>query len=202
MKGLWDHTRVPVQLCCLWLLQHTDTPGSQTSSFLTTKEALPCRARLCSCCLPQSHGLARHTPFSQCVWAVGSIFQLHRKSCQRPPWSCIAIFCSSRRPAPRGWQWHMALVQMAELLPWQAARYLGVLFANLTFYFISNRGKCRVLLLQSFLLFSFLGIQSYWNYFRVNGHWFRALRGCWQECFCSFSLTCDSGKALWRFTMI
>lgn len=82
--------------------------------------------------------------------AASNIFKLHRKSCQCPPWSCTAIFCSSKRPAPQGWQWHMALVQMAELLPWQAARYFSVLFANLTFYFISSRGKCQALLLQSF----------------------------------------------------
>lgn len=153
-------------------------------------------------CLIGCHQLARHTPFSQCVQAVRNILKLHRKSCQCPPWSCIAIFCSSTRPAPQGWQWHMALVQMAELLPWRAARYLGVLFANLTFYFISNSGKCQALLLQSFLLFSFLGMQFHWNYFRVNGHWSRALCRCWQECSCSFSLTHDSGKALLRFTLI
>lgn len=47
----------------------------------------------------------------------------------------------------------------------------------------------------SFLLFSFLGIQFSWNYFRVNGHWSRAFTKCWQECFCSFPCSCDPGEA-------
>lgn len=97
--------------------------------------------------------------------SVCASFKLHRKSCQCPPWSCIAIFCSSKRPAPQGWRWHMALVQIAEPLPWQAARYLRVLFANLTFYFISNRGKllhscCSPFICSHFLAYNSIGTTS------------------------------------------
>lgn len=170
MKGLWDYIGADIQL-----LFPPITPSHRHSS--STKQLLwPSRYTwhtdpgFSPHCLIHCHRLARHVPFSQCIWAVRSIFRLHRKSCQCPPWSCIAIFCSSKRPAPQGWQWHMALVQMVEPLPWQAARYLGALFVNLTFYFVSNRAKCRALLLQSFLLFSLLGIEFSWKYFRVNGH--------------------------------
>lgn len=197
MKALWERTTVIIQL-----LFPLITPSHGYSLF--TKQLLfdhwggPAHLEpgFAPCCHIRCHQLSRYTSFSQCVWAVRNIFKLHRKSCQCPPWSCIAIFCSSKRPAPLGGQWHMALVQMVEPLPWQAARYLGALFANLTFYFVSNREKCQALLFQCFLLFSFLGIQFSWNYFRVNGHWSRALTRCWQKCFCPFSLTHGSGEPL------
>ena len=197
MKGLWDHIRAIVQLLPSDY-PIADTPRSQNSSSLTIEVDLPHRAWVCSA-LPHSLPSAGkgHISFSQCVGAVGNTFRPHRKSCRCPPRSCTAIFCSSKRPAPHGWQWHTASVQMAEPLPWQAARYLGAWFANLTFYFVSSRAKCRALLLQSFLLFSFLGTQFSWNYFRVNGHSSRALTRCRQECFCSFPLARDSGEASW-----
>lgn len=53
MKGLWDHTRGTVQLLLLWLLQHIETPSSQTSSSPAIEKHLPHRAWFCSL-LPHS----------------------------------------------------------------------------------------------------------------------------------------------------